>query len=838
MLKSGKGQIIFQRNIAYKRTGEPVIIPPTPGDYPNARFVFNDPAEGTYTPSSPPEVWSDDTYTIMGMSSESNTIRTEGAVYVYDSSDNFLRKIQHPNPSWASGFGSGLARSGNLLAVTGFEPTFTGSVENRTVYIFDITTGAHLHTITNPNTDTGNTFDLFGHNTYHTSKAITLSGNKLCVAAQLEDNGAATQTGVVYIYDLSSGTPTVPEFTLTNPTNVAGDNFGYSIDSSGNYLAVGAPNVDSGITNSGIAYVYNLTTGALINTISNPNDYSTGTNDRFGWHVAFNGTTLFISSPGERTTGTFDSGRVYSFDATTGARLSLTLINENEYSTGTGDYFGDYISTSGDYIAILARNEDRATRNNIGRTYVYRISTGALLFSLPPTSEQGFLYLRGCRVNASQNRVYSILAGDLVDAENGRYVDTYDLTGVSTGYFDLSAYSGTAGAGDQFGYAVDIDGNNAIVGAPFTPKKNPYNGYAYIVDASTGLKTRTISTPNVTPSEFVDQFGRAVAISGNYAAVSARVLDTNYDDLTSEFGRVYVYNVTTGALLYSIDNPNSHTANGVTDEFGANIELDGTNLVVSAHTEGKNYLGTDYDNSGVVYLFDVTTGSLTTTYVNPNPDSTPSGDQFGYSISIKNGRMVVGAPYEDSFGTSGVGKAYVYNLGSTFLQQTLGTVYTYSTIANDRFGMGVAINDSYTAIGSPYEDAAGQLQTGVVQVYNSSGTYLGVIQNPNNFSTADNDRFGEYIEITDTNKIIVGVPLEDSADAGSNGVVYVFDAATRALEQTLYSTVDNPHVSGNTIGDSFGSAISSSGSTVIVGAPKDYGNSIPEGGSAQTFLLP
>ena len=50
------------------------------------------------------------------------------------------------------------------------------------------------------------------------------------VGADADDTGA-TDAGSAYVYDLSSATPTVPVATLNNPGPAASDKFGYSVAS-------------------------------------------------------------------------------------------------------------------------------------------------------------------------------------------------------------------------------------------------------------------------------------------------------------------------------------------------------------------------------------------------------------------------------------------------------------------------------------------------------------------------------------------------------------------------------------------------------------------------------
>ena len=62
------------------------------------------------------------------------------------------------------------------------------------------------------------------------------------------------------------------------------DYFGWSVAISGNYAIVGAYLEDEPVgLYSGKAYIFNVTSGALVHTLDNPNAYGTSSNDNFGY---------------------------------------------------------------------------------------------------------------------------------------------------------------------------------------------------------------------------------------------------------------------------------------------------------------------------------------------------------------------------------------------------------------------------------------------------------------------------------------------------------------------------------------------------------------------------
>jgi len=354
-------------------------------------------------------------------------------------------------------------------------------------------------------------------------------------------------------------TQAIFNYTLDNPTDYltdSNDNFGYAVAISGNYCTAGAIHEDvSGDGSSGRAYIFNVTTGALVHTLDNPNAYGTDYQDYFGSAIDMDGNNIIIGTWAEDDAGGTDSGKAYIFDATTGALLR-TLDNPNAYNVSTSDQFGYSVSISGDNAIIGAHYEDDASGNTVGVVYIFNITNGALLHTLYNPNADG------------------------------------------------------VAAGDIFGHTVSIDGNNAIVGASGDDDgANLNSGRAYIFNVTTGALVHTLDNPNVYGTSWADSFGDGVGISGNNAIVGAR---QENDEVGHDSGKAYIFNVTTGALLHTLDNPNP-TSNSY-DEFGFSVSMSGNKAIIGGHDafDGVN-------TSGKSYIFNVTTGALLYTIDNPNP---------------------------------------------------------------------------------------------------------------------------------------------------------------------------------------------------------------------------
>ena len=354
---------------------------------------------------------------------------------------------------------------------------------------------------------------------------------------------------------------------------------------------------------SGKAYIYNNSTGALVHTLDNPNPYSTSSYDYFGEAVAISDTYAIVGAVGEDEAGNPGSGKAYIFDVTTGA-LVHTLDNPNAYGTREDDFFGRSVAISGNYAIVGANGEDDAGGSNAGKAYIFNVTSGALLHTLNNPNAYG------------------------------------------------------ASESDYFGEAVAISDTYAIVGAyGEADASGTYSGKAYIFNVSTGALVHTLNNPNPYGTSQSDFFGISVGITDNYAIVGAHQED---DAGVLGSGKAYIYNVSTGALVYTLDNPNAYGASA-NDRFGESVAISDTYAIVGAFYE-DDAGGTQ---SGKAYIYNVSTGALLYTLDNPNAYGTSGDDYFSFRVAISGNYAILGAWGEDDASGGNSGKAYIFSLAST-----------------------------------------------------------------------------------------------------------------------------------------------------------------------------
>jgi len=387
--------------------------------------------------------------------------------------------------------------------------------------------------------------------------------------------------------------------------------------------------------------------------------------------------------------------------------LVRTLDNPNAYSSGASDRFSSSVAISGNYAIVGARTEDDAGGTSSGKAYIFDVTTGNLFHTLDNPNDYG------------------------------------------------------TSAGDSFGVSVAISGNYAIVGAQEEDDAGGLNsGKAYIFDVTTGNLLHTLDNPNDDGGSAGDRFGGSVAISGNYAIVGAWFEDG--PGIIAQSGRAYIFDVTTGNLLHTLDNPSAYYE----DFFGRSVSISGNYAIVGAHND-DDAGGT---NSGKAFIFDVTTGALVRTLDNPNAYGTSALDYFGYSVAISGNYAIVGAYTEDDADGFSSGKAYIFDVTTGNLLYTLDNPNAYSTSQTDFFGSRIAISGNYTVVSAYAEDDAGGTTSGKAYIFDvTTGALVRTLDNPNAYGTSNSDFFGLSVAISG-NYIIVGAPEETFG----SGKAYIF----------------------------------------------------------------
>lgn len=355
---------------------------------------------------------------------------------------------------------------------------------------------------------------------------------------------------------------------------------------------------------------------------------------------------------------------------------------------------------------------------------------------------------------------------------------------------------------DYFGISAKISGSFAIVGAPNEDDASGNDsGKAYIYNVTTGALVHTLNNPNaytINSGDVNDRFGYSVAIHDNFCIVGA---PSENDSTAIDSGKAYIFNVTTGALIYTLDNPNPSN-----NFFGSSVAIHGNFCIVGASYSNIASPVSSISDEGRAYIFNITTGNLIHTLIGPNVGIEAS--TFGWSVAIYDNYCAIGEPQASDFGKFNIGKVYIYNVQTGNLIYTL---FDQNLVQNSYFGFSVAINNNRCVVGVPIEFISVSVPPNV-GIFMSGGTgrpsvYIfdlmtgQVIQKISStpFETAfGNSRFGYSVDIED-NYFIASSPYEREVDAES-GTVYIFPLTNLTLNSNIsFNAIQNEYGGVNPI---------------------------------------
>jgi hypothetical protein len=315
------------------------------------------------------------------------------------------------------------------------------------------------------------------------------------------------------------------------------------------------------------------------------------------------------------------------------------------------------------------------------------------------------------------------------------------------------------GADHDFGAAVAIDGDHAVVGAPGDGEGGLNAGAAFLFDVASGNQIRKLTASDAAVG---DELGDAVAIGGNYIAVGAS--NKNGDE-----GAVYVFDRNTGGELHKL------VAFGVGDDpmdyadtsFGISLAISGNYLIVGA--EGDDISA---GNAGAAYIFDLASGNEIHRL---DPDDPEASALFGCSVDISGNYALVGSEKATGTSNSGSGAAYLFDVTTG---DQIRKLVAADPSEDAMFGAAVAISGTLAVVGAPFDDEGGS-DSGAAYVFdvvsgNRTRKLIGPVAESN---------FGRSLSMSDTH-VLVGAPAELVQAAFAAGAGYLMNATDGPVAPT------------------------------------------------------
>ena len=610
--------------------------------------------------------------------------------------------------------------------------------------------------------------------------------------AQLATNGS--HTGISFAYDDSGdgaidatvGTlnqnTTGSAATLTTPRNIGGVAFDGSAD-------INLPGVNAAGTQN--------TTGSAV-TLTTPREIN---------GVAFNGSADITVPAGGVTvyatmallvavTGMSAGNMAYVtannnlYMYTGSGWFKVATVSNNSPSAITGVNSSYTLATDGTATTITAVSTDP---EGFPLTWSYSVSTGSLtngggasatvsqadnVFTITPTTTEAYAGTFSLTFSASDgtNAATSISAFTLEFA--------VDWTTASQ---QQKVQASDAASAGNFGRSVSVSDNTAsILGIEGT--------YIFTRSGTTWSQQQKIQ-----PSDHSTNKGPwgmyETDLDGETCVIGYKGgTETSLSNNNTGTAYVFTRSGTTWSQQQKLFHPNGRQY----DYFGENMQLDGDNLIVSAHNEPHNS-GGSYDNAGAVYIW-TRSGTTWTQQQRLEASDKAASDIFGNSVAIDGDTCVIGAQQEDA-GGSNAGAAYVFTRsGTTWSQQQ--KLVASDAAASDNFGTSVGISGDTLVVGT--------FNAGAAYVFTRSGTTWSQQQIlTGSDATGTSDYFGKNVRIFEDT---IMVTATGNTSFSGKGAAYIFTRSGTTWTQ------DKRLEASDAANADYNDEIDFSGGTVVMGA--------------------
>jgi hypothetical protein len=306
----------------------------------------------------------------------------------------------------------------------------------------------------------------------------------------------------------------------------------------------------------------------------------------------------------------------------------------------------------------------------------------------------------------------------------------------------------------RFGWSVDLEGDLAVVGAPYLFGSNPSAGLAYVFrrsGSSWGLEQ------GLEPGDGADgdRYGTSVALQGNTIVVGAPAQ-------ASDAGGVYIYVPNPGAgpawvLQQKIDPPI-----GPGTSFGGQVDVSGD--LMAASTTGSA-------NGGFVHTHRRFGSSWSITQLIEGSDTVPS-DAFGRTVAADADRLLVGANLHTHSPSQGAGYIIERDAIAGTWPETAELLEVSVGNPPDNLGWSGDIEGNLAALGAIYGDGIVN-DSGLVYAYRQSSS--GAWHEVASLSASDgfaSQSFGSSAAVSG-DCILVGASSDDD-QASQAGAAYVY----------------------------------------------------------------
>lgn len=374
---------------------------------------------------------------------------------------------------------------------------------------------------------------------------------------------------------------------------------------------------------------------------------------------------------------------------------------------GPGDLIGQAVAVSGTQIVFGSGNHDHGALIVSGGAWIYEWQGSwqqtAELVPADLQSQDNF----GASVAITTDRALIGMVGDDDQASNAGAAYVFEK--IAGNWVEVAKLKASDGAtGYEFGAAVDIDGDFAIVGAPRAGVTPLNAGKAYVFQRQAGGLWLEVDQLTATDAQSSDEFGRDVALSGTRAIVGA----PRDDDGGGNSGSAYLFDrqldanwLQVAKLIASDDDAG--------DFFGTSVDVSGDTAVAGAYLDEAQGVG---NGSAYVYERQGDGSWLQGSKLLPPPAG--AGDRFGWSVAVDGDVVAVGAHNTIVSPWIEAGRVYVYERGLPLQWIEVAMLDRNPAEAGEHFGIAIALDGGHLVAGvRDFDVTAGNDNTGGVATY-------------------------------------------------------------------------------------------------------------------------
>lgn len=361
------------------------------------------------------------------------------------------------------------------------------------------------------------------------------------------------------------------------------DHYGAAVAVDRDTVVVGASTTDGAGNGSGSAYVH-VRDGSSWTEQAELAAADAAPGDQFGVAVAVDGDTAVAGAYEDDDAGG-GSGAAYVF-----TRSGTTWAQEAKLTAADaapGDHFGWSVGLDGDTLVVGAYDDDAGR----GAAYVFTRTGTTWVQQAKLTAADGTggdALGRSVAVDGD-----TVVAGAPFDDHLGLLSGSaYAFARTGTAWSEQAKLVGSdTGAHDQFGIAVDVDADTAVIGSDIDDAPGADTGSAFVFARTATAWTQEAK---LEPAEALaqDQLGWSVAVSGSWVLLGAPL----GDHAGPSSGSVYAYRKSGMSWWQEARLTAADAGSG--DGFGWSVAIDGPTAVTGAAFQ------TLADERGAAYVFD------------------------------------------------------------------------------------------------------------------------------------------------------------------------------------------------------------------------------------------